>query len=99
MEQDSNHLLAGDRESLDRVRELDLSTPPRPRAREGLEDLVAEDVDRHDRVVAPGRLRLLGGGRDPQDAGFEVVALDDSVVPGIGNVPIPGTTESSRATT
>src|SRR5437870_7614382 len=86
MEQDSNHLLAGDRESLDRVGELDLSTPPRPRAREGLEDLVAEDVDRHDRVVAPGRLRLLDGGRDPQDAGFEVVALDDAVVPGIRNL-------------
>src|SRR5437867_2288396 len=55
LEQYSKHLLPGEDEPLDRVRQLYFSASPGPGAREGREDLVREDVDRHDGVVAPGR--------------------------------------------
>src|SRR5439155_753795 len=74
-------------ESLNRVRQLQFSVPSWPDVRERGEDVLREDVDRHDRVIAPRSLRLLDRGRDPEDAWLQCIALDHAIGAGMGHVP------------
>src|SRR5439155_1480084 len=79
--------LPGRGESLNRVRQLQFSVPSWPDVRERGEDVLREDVDRHDRVIAPRSLRFLDRGPDPEDAWLQCVALDHAIGAGMGHIP------------
>src|SRR5437660_326504 len=86
-QQDPDDGLPGRDESLNRVRQLQFSVPSWPDVRERGEDVLREDIDGHDRVIAPRSLRLLDGGRDPEDAWLQCVALDHAIGTRMGHVP------------